>query len=677
MPSLPVPARVPPALRSLSLGLLITLAACDDLDTPPGGEGSAEPGPHVPMPPVDFDPAADAPYSGRTAIGVRFEPAVQEFYALPWPHDARRTPRGTPAMQTFPNPGQIDLLDEYVAVIERDIRGFATQPVHFVALDGPLPEGTLPQPPDTVTDQAPVQLVRLLPDGCGERVPLQVDQVGAATEDPYLVPHVLRAGVLNGWVLEPGATYALLVMRSLGAEGGATVGVPAAMRAAIRGEHPDPALNAAYAPLVPCLRSGGVDASQIAVAAVYTTQDPVAETLALRRAALEDANPPVVQSWAWRQDRSTGQYTTWGGTFLAPIFQNGSTPYAVPADGGAFVFGEDGRPLIQRYEAVPFAISWRTGAVSSGLPQPVMLWQDGTAVNSPQNDTVQYGHVGGTPFRAAIEAGFVVVNFQPQFHAGRSGGSADAVIHSFNFLNPQSGRSAFRQQVIDTVSFVRLLREGADHLPGMPALDLDRLVFGGHSQGAIIGAMVAGIDDSFRGFFLNGVGAVLGTVITERTDPLDINALLSAVLQAPDGLDPFHPVVQLAQLGAESVDPANYAPRWRGWADHPAGNHVLMTNGFRDSTTYHTQISAITILGDAAPLAPAGWEVDPWGLWNRSPQSPPLQGNRRSLAGTPLTLASLLVEDQGHFTIYRVAAAMRMGVRFWTSALGGVPEVVY
>lgn len=618
--------------------------------------------------PIEFDPAVDAAYAGLQSYAVRYEAGGDGFYRLPWPSNARRQSNGRPEMSDFPNPGEIDLLFAYVDTIEATADGFSNLPVIYAGLEAGWPAEALPEPPDTVEATSPVQLIALDPERCGERVPLEVT---LAAGDGYLPAGTLAATPLNGWVLPATSTYAFVVLRSWGNEQGATIAPPDAFRAALAGDAS--AESTSFEPLRDCLPVLEMDPSEWSFATVFTTQDPVRETRLMREVALTSALEPSVVEWVEEPSYSNAQWTTYGGRYTTPIFQTGQTPYGAIGDGGGLEIGADGLPMIQRYEEVPFSIAFPVNAEG---PVPVLVWEDGTAVSATDDRRVQFGHIGDDPFKAAIARGFAVANFQPQFHAGRSGPTADEVIHSFNFLNPESGRTAFRQQVVDTSYFVRLLDNNQADMPGIPELDTSRMVYGGHSQGAIIGAMVAGVEDRFNGFFINGVGAVLGIVVVERRDPIDINQTLSSVLGlGRNRLDKFHPVVQLAQLGADPVDPANYVAFWKGWDENPTGNSVLMSNGYLDDTTHHTQISSIMIAADAAPVQPAGWDVDPWDLWNQPPELRPIFGNRRSIDGSPLTIAGYLDENQGHFTIYRNAAVMEMGAGFWLSALDGVPIV--
>ena len=85
------------------------------------------------------DPVADAGVDAGvdpSQIGVRFDPNGVGFYRLPWPSDARLTPRGTPDLSDFPDRRR--LLDTTAAEIEANVRGFATMPVAYFVLSSPV-----------------------------------------------------------------------------------------------------------------------------------------------------------------------------------------------------------------------------------------------------------------------------------------------------------------------------------------------------------------------------------------------------------------------------------------------------------------------------------------------------------------------------------------------------------
>lgn len=604
----------------------------------------------------------DADFSNFEPLNVRFEPSADGFYRMPWPSDYRTSETGSPVLSDFPRSGN-GLVGSYRRAIESGIVGFSTLPVFYAAIDADPGIESLPDPDETIYWDSVVQLVEL-GEGCGTRVPLEVDY--RAEGDTFLDDSMLRAAPVPGFYLKPATTYAFVVLRTFGNDAGLSASAGTEFEQAMSGTHSDAALNASFAPLRSCMPSAALFESTIAVASVFTTQDPVFEMRAIRDFVMDPARveSPEIVEWTFSEEDSTDRYDVWYGLYRTPVFQQGNSPYT--STGGGISFDETGAPVVARYEDVPFSIAWPADAEG---PLPVMLWVDGTGAD-------QTSHIGDDPFVEAIRRGFAVANYQPQFHSGRAGQVGNEELSTFNYVNPEAGRNVFRQQAADTVYFLRLLRESAADLEGVPELIEDQIVYGGHSQGALIGVMVAAIEDSFRGFFLNGVGATLSITIVERSDPFDIRELIGQFLGvAPEGIDRMHPVVQLAQLGGDVVEPGNYARYWAGWDTNPGGNHVLFTNGNEDTTTPVGSVNSLIIASDAAPIAPPGWEVDPHEVWDRSAEQLPIEGNRVSLDGSPLTIAALLAAGNGHFTIYRQDNVMKMGGLFWETAIGSIPFV--
>jgi hypothetical protein len=77
-------------------------------------------------------------------------------------------------------------------------------------------------------------------------------------------------------------------------------------------------------------------------------------------------------------------------------------------------------------------------------------------------------------------------------------------------------------------------------------------------------------------------------------------------------------------------------------------------------------------------LAEPSWaadQIDPWGVADLPAGELAVSGNRESLGGRLLTIASILYPSTGHFTVYdRPEVAAATGV-FWAGALSGVPVV--
>lgn len=593
----------------------------------------------------------------------RFETGGDEFYRMPWPNDYRRTSEGTVDLSDFPN-GSNETVSSFVTTIEAEVSGFSAMPVVYVELTGAPEQVTLPSPGETLESTASIQLIDVTGSNCGVRTPLELTYRYAG--DNYRADRLLSAAPVVGFPLAPDHTYVFVMTTDFGLTDGFETFASPEMDALLSGEHGDSRLTETFDPAWSCLDSLSMDRDSLALVTVFTTQDPVFESRLLREQVMNsDRVPsPTITTWEALQDDEEKPYYSCVGTYETPIYQRGQSPYA--NSGGGLVFDDDGNPVIQRWEEVPFVVSWPREGEG---PFPVLVWVDGTGASL-------LGHRRKNFSKDAIAAGFAIASFSPQFHGDRAVPGSDDALHTFNYINPESGRTVFRQQAVDTSYFIRVLREAVpDTATDQPELQTDQLVYGGHSQGALVGALLAGLEGELEAYYLNGIGSWLSETILERKDPADIAALLVLMGDVEGDVDVYHPLVQLAQLGSDTVDSYNYARYWPGWDDHTSGSHVFISNGYNDHTTPPRGIGHITIAGDLTPVEPAGWDVDPYGLWSQQSEATPISGNRQSLAGTALTMASYLNAETGHYTVYDDEHARALAINFLRTALDGVPTV--
>ncbi|MBN1944119.1 MAG: hypothetical protein JW797_00530 [Bradymonadales bacterium] len=597
------------------------------------------------------------------ALHPRFDPEGAGFFRMPWPSDYRRDENGHLLLDDFPQATHF-MVELYVTSAERNLTGFSTMPVVYVGFDRDPTAASLPEPAETLSSSSPVQLVDVSLEGCGERIPIEVHF--EIEGDPFLDPNTLKAAPVPGFVLAPDRPYALVILRSFGAEADLVTSPPELFSQILGDTAESTALAATYTPLLDCAETAGIDLDEVAMATVFTTQNPTDECRKMRNQVADPAQTaaPVVTGWSYSEEGSRdNEFDTYIGRYQTPIFQEGTTPYAIT--GGGLVLDEEGEPVVQRWEEVRFALSF---PLQGSSPYPVMIWEPGTG-----DGLLEYTQY--SMMRDGLAAGFAIASFEPQFHGTRSGTTAEPVLHSFNYLNPEAGRTGFRQQAVDTAYFVRVVREALDELPNLPALDTTTLLYAGHSQGAIVGGLIAGVETELVAYGINGIGAYLSITIIERKTPQDINSEITSLLGLSNPLDQFHPVVALAQLLGDVVDPINYAPFWRGWEDHPEGNSLFLTNGMHDATTPLRGLNAMTISGGVQPIDPPGWDVDPFDVWEMEPAELPIQGNTLSFGGNELTIATELVAETGHSTIYQRPEVRARAVRFWLSALQGVPAL--
>jgi hypothetical protein len=592
----------------------------------------------------------------------RFAPQDDDFYRLPWPSDARVREDGTIDVSDIPNASH-GFVRKYVGTLST-IRGFSTMPVAYIpfATDKKPSADSLPAAAETLEASANIQLIDVSEDGCGQRIPIEAvwDEEG----DEFIDPHTLKLAPIPGATLRPSTTYAFIVTTGFGGRGAPT-GRTRTFAEYFNGDGSDEALSQSFEPLRNCLPNADLSSTQISVATVFTTQDPVEETRRLREAVWSDETTlQGVRDWQEWSDKSTDDYTVFRGTLQAPIFQRGDPPYNNKGD---LEFDDDGRALIQRWEPVPFAISVPKG---NDGPLNLLIWEDGTGASLES-------HIGDDHVVEALSAGFAVATFPAQFHEGRPSQSADVVRDTFNYLNPKAGRTVFRQQVAETSHFIRLLEEKIIDLDELPEIDTERIYYGGHSQGALVGAMVAGVEPRIDTYVLNGVGSYLTETIVFRKDPFDVAGLVENLLDVSRPIDRFHPIVQMAQLGADVVDPHNYARHWAGWGDGIGGASVFLINGKHDTTTSTLSMNALMTSANVPVVGKAGWDVDPWGVFDIQTTAPPVEANRESTSGQPLTFGAYYTADHGHFTIYREQEARDAMLRFWTSSAAGSAVIDY
>lgn len=639
----------------------ILSVACGGSDGGPdaGLDGSLDGGPDA------SDAAMDAPLD-PDLVHVRYEPEGEGFYRFPWPSDARLTANGTPDLADFPN--RRALLDESLAEIETHVFGYATMPVVYVHLLSPVADLSLPQGLDAMAEDSTLQLVDLSVESCGERFPLEVQF--SADGDTLRPTNMLQVANAVGTLLTAGHPYGLVVLKSFGAPEGRTTPRPEAFDVALADTSATDPLATSLEPLRRCLPDAGVPLDEVALATVFTPQDPVRETVALRDFVVDPDEVATREITDWRVadgwTRRRLELTTHRATIQMPQFQDGETPY--DSAGGALVFDEDGVPVVQGWEDVEIAVAQRVFETPPAGPRPVLIFMDGTGWEP-------WNHLPDNWIRAALDEGYVVMSFMPQFHGGRAGFEGSTEVSTFNVPNPPAARANFRQQAAETVFFVRLIREQIAGLAGLPELDTDHIVYGGHSQGALVGALVAGVDDQIDGYVLNGLSAFLTFTILFRNDFFDFAEIISLIYAFGGELDRFHPLLQMLQLAAEVTDTHNYVRRWHGWAGNPGGSNVFVVNGLRDRTTTRRGMDHLTMTASMPPIASAGWQVDPVGVWGRASVSVPVMGNELAMSGDPLTIATYLDSDTGHGTIYQRIFARQLAVGFWNTARVGVPRL--
>ncbi|MSP72015.1 MAG: hypothetical protein EXR76_07525 [Myxococcales bacterium] len=625
-----------------------------------GGDGGAPMvGPLVPSP-VRFALADD--------------PATTALAHIPFPSDLYRTADGKLDLRGFPRPTTSPVRDLILTSIEAQTDGFSTTATMFIGFEGPIDERALPvDGAASLTDDSSLQLVDVgaLSRHKGERVPVRWSVLVEQTK--YLPASTLRVRVVEGRVLRPSTTYALFVTDA--------VGIAAEGFSATLGEaEPEAALARAWeihAPLRAHLETQPALMGHVAGAAVFTTQDPVGE-LFRARDFLYELGPPELLTLASRGIQQR-RFELFDGTYRAPRFQQGNIPYQVAGE-GAFVFDAQGHPVIQGTEDL------RVSIAVPNTPPPPGGWP-----------VVMYGHgtggdwhtfVGEKIAAVLVRNNVAVVSIDQIHHGERDNGVCPensegcTELLYFNFLNPPAGRDNVRQSALDFVSLLRLMRgltiTAEQSRQGIEiTFDEANVMYMGHSQGGINGALFLAIEPTVKGGMLSGAGGGLDLSLELKTAPSDINALLRGALQleAHDVLDRWHPVAAMAQTFIGPGDPLNYAPYWfvERWADHPPKS-VFLTVGLLDHYTPPAQTHALCSAGQVPIVQPMEEAVEGLELLGLEPKFPVYAGN---VADGQASAGLAQFPEGDHFLIFRLPSAQARYANFFKSLTVDSPPKIY
>lgn len=582
------------------------------------------------------------------------------FFDRPWPSDLRRSASGGPDMTAFPKRDRFELVERYVQVAE-GLDGFGNNSPVFLRFHDAIDTSLLPDPEGSLEPDSPLMLLDVDEDSLqrGEVFPLEWAwrEQGTEFQDEYL----LSARPVYGFPLRPGTRYALVVREPV-----ARVGET--FSAVWEVDHPD---HAHYEPLQETLFQLGIDIETVAAAAIFTTQDPVSELAEYALYVQQDLELPSFTEQPVLLDRFAS-YDLYEGWTFAPLFQEGERPYAT--EGGGLHRNPAGEPRPYLWEWIRYSLAVPTGVAQPEQGWPLYIYSHGTG-----GDYITYANGGMGLEVANVMAlqGMMGMGIDQPLHGLRATPSTDAEFHSFNILNPESARGNFRQGALDQVFLAAAV--GASPVFVLPdtvlRIDVDRMVFLGHSQGGISGSLAGPfLGDSLQAMFLSGAGGGLGQTLIYREAGADLAALLATLLELDEDeqVDTFHPVVALVQWLSDVTDPINYAPYWfheqPTWQGSPL--HVAMSEGVLDSYTPHQTTEALAAAGHVPLLEEVASASLAHELRGLAVHPRPATGNVQGYGEHEITAGLAQYGDQGHFAIfddYDAAATYRDFLRSATT----------
>lgn len=565
-------------------------------------------------------PASDE--AARTPTRVRADyAATGDFYARPFPDDARLTAEGRPDLSGFPRAEGSVFLQKTIALAERDARGFATTAGVYFALDGPLERSVEADFSASLAPEAGVFLVNL---ASGERAPVRVHF--DADGGPFGAPNLLALSPLQGRPLAPRARYAAVVRRTVRDAAGASLGVPRSLAELIAGRVPEgmsAAVAEEHSDALARLAELGVPSSSLAGLAVFTTDDPVAGLAAVRAAMLARPLPRPVEPF--RADETFDDFCVFSSTIDMPDYQSGTPPFNEV--GGDWRFDDAGAPIFQRDEPARLVVTVPRGKMPpAGFPI-VLLSRTGAGGDRPLVDRGVQPATG----EPALEPGtgpaleFARVGWAGASVDGPHGGlrnvtARDEQFLMFNITNPAALRDNVRQSAAELALQAHVLAAlsfDASSCPGLDTggapvrFDASRLALMGHSMGGTIAPLTLAVEPGFHAAILSGAGGSYIENVLYKLHPVPVKGPAELLLGVAGqySLTEQDPALNLFQWAAEPADPPVYAPYVVHAPREGTPTSVLMVQGIVDHYIMPT-ISQATSLSLGLDLAGEALDED-------------------------------------------------------------------
>lgn len=625
-----------------------------------------------------------------------------DFYRLPFPNDLRRLD-GQIDLSGHPHPEAAvgsDIMGQYLEAIEADVDGFARNAVIYFRFSSAI---------DYDTIRSAVTFVNVTegsPDFGEEEGFGWYATTGSGSK--YICENWLALSTRSGRPLRGGETYAVILSTDLVPRDTASYERSEHLDALLADQAPDDATLAAaweaYSPLRAWLTEDGRHPATVLNAAVFTTQRTDQLVPRLQEVIRERPAPALTDLTVCEtgvtspcdngeEGRACGDrseaYIELHGRLELPIFQNGEPPYETPDQGGAIELDADGRPVVARTEDVCVAITIpRVVAPPDGFP--VVLYAHGTG------GSFRHAMLTGVAewlAQGADDSAVATVAIDLPQHGDRRGGSDQSPeVLFFNFANPRAARDNVIQGAADLMSLA-FWAQGfslpAEASPTGAALAFDPAHIGmfAHSQGATHAALMIPFEEALLAVVLSGEGGHLTQSLLNKTEPVNIAAVLPMALADPnrDGVlagGGSHPALALFQTFFEVSDPVNYGPLLQpDEADERPARHLMMTYGLDDSYSpeatqrAYARSAWLTLVEPVLTTDDEG-ALDDLGLRTALP---PLSGNVAS-RGESWTMGMRQYEpdegDDGHFVSTQTETGRADTLRFLLGALSDeVPQI--
>lgn len=606
----------------------------------------------------------DVPPSAGAIALFDTSPMRGDFFALPWPSDARVKTDGNGRkhldLTGLYNPGSA--VGDYLQIFAADdLTGFGTSSAVFFRFDAPIDPGSLPpSAADSIAPGSTAMIVDVTPKSptFGRRQPLRArfrHEHGDYIGDDWLalLPE-------PGFPLREKTTYAALLTDGIRTKNG---GAP--VRADSRFTMPAVSL-----PL-------DIDPAHVVVATVFTTGDFTHTMRELRESTYRYVpDPPLAADFEYAGAERNGAYDIYEGTYTAPNFQEGDTPYL--RNGGRIHLGDDGKPQPVRMESLRFALTVPRAKMPPG-GWPIVLYAHGTGgdYRSFIDDRSALAAANVRDDNGNTVSQMAMIGIDQVLHGPRDPTDNDPAITFYNFQNIPAARDNVKQGAADDFTLLRLIENmdvASAPSTGNPIkFDKNRIYFKGHSQGGTTGPLFLAFEPKVKVAILSGAGAALILALLNKTEPVDIPSVVRAIVN--EDIDEYHPLLTLIQWYLESADPGNYA---RYFFREPPVNQmpkqIYQSMGVTDHYTPIPTIKALALAMGVQPATPTWEPIETLPLTPLTWAPPPLSRNVQNGTVTgvlgeykvPVRSDGHPAYD-GHFVVFNHPDAVRQSNRFLAS----------
>ncbi|MEC7242827.1 MAG: hypothetical protein VXW32_16455 [Myxococcota bacterium] len=587
------------------------------------------------------------------------------FFDRPFPHADRTHSDGSPDYTGFPNPSASPLIERYVEVAQ-GLEGFSTvAPITF-RFSKPIDATMLPSPNESLNTDASVLLVDMDPTSpqFGQLIPIQTHWQRDATS--HQASNLLSLAPVYGIPLRPQTTYLALIRTRIA---GPDEALSARLQAAETGS--------VDAQIHGVLNQLGIPTDEVAALTYFQTQDTLSEMDDYAWWIRNNLPMPSLEQ-TLRYGETDKWFRSFVGRMEVPLWQAGEKPYST--SGGGFLRSESSNPMVVTWEQVKFSLTIPSGVEEPEAGWPVLIYSHGTG-GSYKSCCWPNDKLG--PARQLARRGIATFGISQPLHADRTAPGTDESLHTFNYLNPESARHNFRQGALDIVYQTTLLSSQSHELHYQEErfrLDPSKIVFMGHSQGGITGA-IAGpfVGDQIQGMVLSGAGGGMSITLTQRKDIVDIEALIREMLNfsIDEELTELHPVSGLIQVLTDITDPLNYA---RYWMSEPASPYsrplpVLLTEGLLDEQTPSRTSEALGAAGGLPILEPVAHVSTAHDLLGLDFQKLPAAGNQTDWTDNAITAGLAQYAEEDHFAVFDSKPAAELVYDFLRTAIDGDPSL--